>query len=86
MIITGTEGDKNKVIFKTMGYIDGNGNPVSEERALRSLHPLDLKYLNKRELFAAMAILKLAKGNTPSTAAKLAVEYADALIKELNKE
>jgi hypothetical protein len=42
--------------------------------------------LTKREYFASMAILKLAEGNTPHTAAKLAVEYADALIEELNKE
>lgn len=43
--------------------------------------------LTKRELFAAMAMQAAMNGylSEPKNAAKLAVEHADALIKELEK-
>lgn len=66
--------------MKTNGNDPAFANPGRENEQSPSTG------LTKREYFAAMALLMLAEGNTPTTAARLAVKYADALIEELNKD
>jgi hypothetical protein len=82
MKITGNESAIPFLTWNEAGY--GNAFVIYDQNGSKQILQFE-PGLTKREYFAAMAILKLAKGNTPSTAAKLAVEYADALIDEINK-
>jgi len=72
-----------------MGLIDGHGNPVTEEEMDARMYPLKHLSLSKRDLFAAMAmqaVLNAHGEDYESIIAERAVKYADALIKELNKQ
>lgn len=63
------------------------GNQPFNPGSIMSLYTKDLaSQMTKREYFARVALGRLVSSHSPKGAAETAIEYADALIAELEKK